>query len=299
MFRKVRYTHLKGNSDYYPFGARTALRRRQRRHVTLLRIVGAVLCLPVAALLLRQTVFHGGQPTLPEVPQTTAAEDSPGPVPVNVRAATAEQHREDGLVHLTPSVPESAPQILPQYQDLYAQNSDLVGWLRVDSIGISYPVLQTPGDNEYYLRRGFDKLYSLSGSLFLDEQCRLESPTTANWLIYGHNMIDGSMFGRLSQFEDQTFCVEHPTFSFDTLYEEMEWQIIAVLKTEVGADEMPYYTFFDAANAEDWHKRYDAMMERALFDTGVSAEYGDQLLTLSTCGSLSTDRLAIVAKRIQ
>ena len=81
----------------------------------------------------------------------------------------------------------------------------------------------------------------------------------------------------------------------------MEWQVVLVLQTELGADELPYYTFFDAASREEWQARYDAMAALALYDTGVTAEYGDQLLTLSTCGEAdsSTDsRFAVVAKRI-
>ena len=48
MPKKGRYAHLKGSSAYYPFGARTKLRRRQRRHVVLLRVVGLALLVPAA-----------------------------------------------------------------------------------------------------------------------------------------------------------------------------------------------------------------------------------------------------------
>ena len=77
--------------------------------------------------------------------------------------------------------------------------------------------MQTPGDNEYYLRRGFDRFYAVGGTLFLDERCSVSTDApTANWLIYGHNMHDGSMFGQLVRYRDEDFYKAHPTFTFDT-----------------------------------------------------------------------------------
>ena len=301
MSRKSRYAHLQGSSALYPFGARARLRRRQRRHVVLLRVAGLALFVPVAALALRQTVFRGGQPQRPDdlsVQPATSAESretaSGGAVRVSIHPATAGSEPAGA----GQTAEASVRAVLPEYQQLYSQNPDMVGWLSVPAAGIDYQVMQTPGDNEYYLRRGFDRLYSLSGSLFLDEQCSLYDPATDNWIIYGHNMFDGTMFGALGQFTDVNFYQQHPTFSFDTLYEEMEFQIVMVLHTTVGEDVLPYYTFFDVDSAEEWQQRYDAMLERRLFDSGVDAEYGDQLLTLSTCGADPDDRIAVVAKRI-
>lgn len=298
MPKKGRYAHLKGSSAYYPFGARTSLRKKQRMRVVLLRLLGLALIVPVALFLIRQIFFNGGQPKPPIGVTATPETASSGPVSVTVQPATVNAPQN---VQTPESTAETENAILPKYQDLYAQNSDLVGWLTIDAIGVDYPVMQTPGDNEYYLRRGFDKLYSLAGSLFLDENCRITSPSTANWLIYGHNMSDGSMFGQLDKYAEESFYREHPTFEFDTLYEEMQWQIVAVIRTQVGSDDLPYYTFFDASSERDWQAKYQAVMDLALYDTGVTAQYGDQLLTLSTCGTTSstTDkRLAVIAKRI-
>ena len=115
-------------------------------------------------------------------------------------------------------------------------------------------------------------------------------------------MADGSMLGELDRYEDPDFYTAHPTFTFDTLTEPGTWQVVAVLRTELGADALPYYTFFDADGRADWQQRVDAMLELALYDTGVVPEYGQQLLTLSTCGtsSIYTDeRLAVLAVRVE
>ena len=142
----------------------------------------------------------------------------------------------------------------------------------------------------------------MGGTLFLDERCSLSPDAPAdNWLIYGHNMRDGSMFGQLVYYRDEDFYKAHPTFTFDTLYEHATWQVVAALDTALGADEQPYYTFFDAANKLDWQHRVEAITALALYDTGVTPEYGTQLLTLSTCGDTRPDtdtRFAILAMRV-
>ena len=135
----------------------------------------------------------------------------------------------------------------------------------------------------------------------MDEHCSIDpAAPTANWLIYGHNMADGSMFGQLTRYRSAEFYQAHPTFRFDTIYETATWQVVAALDTTLGADELPYYTFFDADTKLDWEHRVDAITALALYDTGVTPEYGRQLLVLSTCGTTSPaarTRFALLAVR--
>lgn len=308
-----RYRKLRGDTAYYPFAARTGLRARQRRHVRVLRGAGLAALALAAVLLVRQTVFHGGQPDAPAaVPTAPPVTALPAPTHVTVqplaatRDALADTQRADASAHTTPetaAVPAAAAgEILPRYRALYEKNPDLIGWLRIDGTDIDLPVVQTPGDNEYYLRRGFDRFYAVGGTLFLDERCSVSADApTANWLIYGHNMHDGSMFGQLVRYRDEDFYKAHPTFTFDTLYKGGTWQVVAAVDTALGADALPYYTFFDADTKLDWQHRVRAITEKALYDTGVMPEYGAQLLTLSTCGDPRPDtdaRFALLAVRI-
>ena len=268
-----RFPRLRGDSRLYPFAARTALRRRQKHRAWALRICGAaVLCL-AAGLILRDTVFRGGQPEAPVTTAESTEQPSPTPIAITPRAATVDvlaAESADSDVHSSPAPHPSpdaaqAADILPQYQELYAQNPDLAGWLCINGTNINYPVVQA--DNSYYLRRGFDRLYSTAGTLFLDERCRLATPNaagTANALIYGHNTASGSMFSQLLNYADKAFYTAHPTFQFDTLYEEGTWQVAAVLRTELGADALPYYSFFDASTQEEWQQRVDAILELSL-----------------------------------
>lgn len=309
-----RYRRLQGSSAYYPFAARTGLRARQRRQARWLRVAGGAALALAAVLLLRQTVFRGGQPPAPPaLPTATRAAATGENARVSIlpiaatRDALARTGQADAAAHTTPETaatpaPQTAAQVLPRYRELYEQNPDLIGWLCIDGTRIDLPVVQTPGDNEYYLRRGFDRLYATGGTLFLDEQCSVDPHApTANWLIYGHNMADGSMFGDLTRYRDPDFYTRHPTFTFDTLFETGTWQVVAALDTTLGADELPYYTFFDADTKVEWKKRVEAIQALALYDTGVEPEYGDQLLTLSTCGDTRPDtesRFALLAVRV-
>lgn len=165
-----RYRKLRGDTAYYPFAARTGLRARQRRHARLLRVLGTAALVLAAVLLVRQTVFRGGQPNAP-APIAAAQTTAPGQAHVTVapvaatRDALADTREADAAAHTTPES-AAAPTvestaILPQYRALYEENPDLVGWLRIDGTDIDLPVVQTPGDNEYYLRRGFDRFYAI------------------------------------------------------------------------------------------------------------------------------------------
>lgn len=311
------FSHLKGSSAYYPFYARTALRRRQRIQSHILRSVGIAAVLFSVVVGVRQFVFRGGQPRAPVAtvgsvsPAITAVPTTaPTPLRLEPRAATvdalAQTEQSDLAAHQSPA-PQPTPAdgtlatILPQYQDLYEKNSDFVGWLRMEGTNIDYPVVQIPNDNSYYLRRGFDRFYSPTGTLFLDGRCTMGESSSTNWLIYGHNVMDGSMFGTLTAYEDETFYREHPTFTFDTLTETGTWQVFAALHTRLGADALPYYAFFDASNRAEWQEWVNAICELSLYDTGVSPQYGDQLLTLSTCGAARSgtdERFAVLAVRV-
>lgn len=123
-----------------------------------------------------------------------------------------------------------------------------------------------------------------------------------NVIIYGHYMKNGSMFCDLEKFKNQDFWQEHKTFFFNTVTDRYEYEIISVFKTFVYSDSpesFKYYHFVNAQTPEDFSAFIDRCKELSLYETGVSAEYGDKLITLSTCEySRTNGRLVVVAKRI-
>lgn len=196
---------------------------------------------------------------------------------------------------------ESEPVMLPEYAELYRQNSDLVGWIRIEDTNINYPVVQSKDKPNFYLKHGFDKEYADCGCPYVQENCDVQKPSD-NLVIYGHHMKSGSMFSDLEKFKKKDFWEEHKTFSFNTLYEKQTYEVIAVFKTVVytgSANEFKYFQFSDAQTPEQFDEYIAKCKEKALYDTGVSAEYGDKLITLSTCEYSNTNgRLVLVAKII-
>ena len=196
---------------------------------------------------------------------------------------------------------EAAPAgtgILPQYEALWEQNHDLAGWLSIEGTEIDYPVMHTPEDEEYYLRRGFDGGDSVSGSLFLAADC---AEGCGNYVIYGHNMRDGSMFAGLLDYAGQEFWERHRTICFDTLEETGEYEVLAAFYASAAPGEegnFPYYEYTDLRDTGAFAEYLRQVRDAALYDTGVCAEYGDQLLTLSTCSYHTTDgRFVVVARQ--
>lgn len=192
----------------------------------------------------------------------------------------------------------SEPEMLSKYAALYQENEDLVGWLSIEGTGIDYPVLQCE-DDEYYLHHDFYGEDSKYGCLYVREQADLDGGT--NFIIYGHNMRDGAMFGDLDLYLKESFFQEHPTISFDTLYEERVYEIVAVFRSQVyhaGDEVFKYYLFYEADTREEFEDFYRNIKALSIYDTGVEAEFGDTFLTCSTCAYHVEDgRFVVVAKR--
>ena len=220
---------------------------------------------------------------------------APTPVPSSVEDATGEDGKD------TPASYEPAQELTAydKYAAVYEQNSDFIGWISIEDTKINYPVMQTPGNKDFYLKHAFDKSYSEYGVPYMQENCKLG--LSDNCVIYGHHMQDGSMFADLCKYESEDFYKEHKTIHFDTLAGFGEYEIVCVFKTAAySADGFKYYHFVDAADAAEFNSFLSTCQSLALYDTGVSAEYGDKLITLSTCEySRSNGRMVIVAKLVQ
>ena len=196
---------------------------------------------------------------------------------------------------------------------LYKKNSDLVGWVTVKGTKIDYPVMQTKGegeDPEFYLHRDFDKEYSESGTPFMDAASDIYLPT-CNWLIYGHHMKSGIMFHDLVKYEDRAFYEKHPTFQLDTVRVSEDgsivtdsgtYQVIAACYSRIysdNADVFKYYEYPGITTEEEFNSYVNGVLSLSVYDTGLTAQYGDQLVTLSTCAYQTDDgRFFVVGKRI-
>ena len=191
-------------------------------------------------------------------------------------------------------------ELLPEFQELFLMNPDLVGWVSIEGTKLNYPVVQSGTDNvDFYLNRDFYGNRSGHGCIYAREQCDVLEPSD-NITLYGHRMNDGSMFACLANYRKQVYWEEHPYIRFDSLQDRGTYQIITVFKTRATlGDGFPYHLFVDADDAEEFDEFLDRAQALSLYDTGLDAQYGDKLITLSTCDyTYSNGRLVIVAKRI-
>lgn len=205
------------------------------------------------------------------------------------------------VIHYTAEEGQSTPPpVLDEYKNLLNKNKRLIGWVKIDDTNIDYPVMQTT-DNEYYLDHNLNQEYDKNGSIFMDKDCDVLKPST-NLILYGHHMKSGQMFGGLSLYSDQSYYEKHPCIQFDTIYEKGLYEIMYVFRSRVYSEDeivFKYYQFIDAQSEQEFDSYMNDMKGMSLYDTGVTAQYGDRLLTLSTCDYQEKNgRFVVVAKKV-
>ncbi len=188
---------------------------------------------------------------------------------------------------------------LVKYVQLSEMNPEFFGWINIEGLGVDYPVMYSPSRTEYYLNRDFYGNYSDSGIPFIDERC----PADGNYyLLYGHLMKNKTVFGRLLEYDDINTWRANPVIRFDTLNEERKYAVMACFYSQIYYDNTPafrYYDFYDLTDENVFNFFVEQSKANAIYETGINAEYGDELLVLSTCSHHVTDgRFAVVAKRI-
>ena len=214
--------------------------------------------------------------------------------------------------------------ILPELQPIYELNSELVGYLDFpyEGLNMQFPVMQRMSDSDYYLNHDFYGKESIAGCPYVPTTCDVFEPSD-NVVIYGHNLRTGGMFNKLTYYREKSYWENHQTFYFDTLYERHTYQIFAVFKTAAAQYDKngnpwgyPYHRKNNFDDAESFDK-FIADIKGAAFngggyqgwtfyDTGITPQFGDKLLCLTTCeytmrnpnGSLD-GRLVVMAVRIK
>ena len=180
---------------------------------------------------------------------------------------------------------------------LHAKNHDLVAWIQIPDV-LDLPVVYR--DNDYYLTRDFGKQKNASGTIFLDVNHPFKEKTQ-NLLLHGHNMKDGTMFGRLAQYlYDDTYLRNHPIIYFDTLWNKEQYVIFAVLDVSLKPSDPRFFNYFthDTFSSDAEFSMYIRQLQlRSEYAIPIDVQPDDALLTLSTC--LDDDRLVIVCRRLR
>lgn len=196
---------------------------------------------------------------------------------------------------------EENQELLDVYNVMKQSNPDFAGYLHIEGTELAYPVMYSPKDPEKYLNKDINGLECDGGLPFIDTRCSL-NPDSDNVLIYGHNMKDGSMFSSLISYQDKSYYWTHPVIRFDKPGELREYRVMSVFYDRVYfADEkdvFKFYDFIDASDKDEFDKAVNSIIKKSVYNTNVTAEYGDKLITLVTCAyHTNNGRFVVVAVR--
>ena len=215
-----------------------------------------------------------------------------------------EKKQQDEFIEIQNIVHEPSEENQEEAEDkidlynLYSMNNDVVAWIKVDDTNINYPIMQ---NGEYYLRRNIYKEYSSYGTPFLADYCNIN--TSDNLIIYGHHIKSGMMFADLDKYKNYDYYLNHKNIKLYKLQGtetiEEEYKVIFCFKTTVNKGGFKYYNFYNATSEADYNLFVEQCRELSFYDTEEAVNFGDKLITLSTCEySLNNGRMVVVAKKI-
>lgn len=228
-------------------------------------------------------MYEGANAATPNpTPSPSAAVSTPVPV----------ETQELGLLSAYQYIGDA---LLPEAEELYSKNHDLVAWIHIPGV-VNLPVVYR--DNTYYMDRDFYGYPNNSGTLFLDKAHPLREDTQY-LVVHGHAMHDGSMFGYLTHYRRQAYALEHPTVYFNTLYRREEYEVVCTLRVPTDVNEDGYVPYIGPRKFQDEEHFYaftDEFFENALYwKSEAELMPSDALLALSTC--FEDDRIVVVCRR--
>lgn len=215
-----------------------------------------------------------------------------------VTESLQDKEQMDKFESIAQAVEDSEQYTDNKYADLFSQNNDFIGWIKIDDTVIDYPVMQSRDNPDFYLTHNFNKEYSRFGVPYIQANCSLSSD---NIIIYGHNMKNKSMFNELTKYSGKDFYNSHKFIQFDTLSEQRTYEVVCAFKTVAyTSNGFDYYNFVNANTKDDFSAYIEKCKALSFYDTGVTTEYSDKLITLSTCEySQNNGRFVVVAKLIE
>lgn len=177
------------------------------------------------------------------------------------------------------------------FRKLKEINDETVAWLKVAGTDVEYPIVQAK-DNNYYLRRNFNKEYNLAGWIFADYKNKLDG-TDKNIVIYGHNRRDDSMFGTLRNILNEDWYKNSDNYIIDFITEKetLKYEVFSVYQIESE----DYYIKTHFANGE-FSEFIEVLKNRSIKDFNVEISSEDSILTLSTCANNNEERIVLHAK---
>lgn len=184
---------------------------------------------------------------------------------------------------------------LSSFSDFYSINNDFIGWIQIPGTKVNYPVVQNQDNPDDYIKKDFYGKKSSHGSIYVASQYDLSG--LRNIVLFGHHMKDGTMFASINKYQDMSYYKEHPIIYFDTVLGAHDYEIIGAFR--FNADETEQLEeLLSSDTKEKFNDFISYIKEHSYYETGITAEYGDMLLTLMTCEyTYDNGRFFVVAKR--
>ena len=200
-----------------------------------------------------------------------------------------------------PYYPEKKPdnpklEIPERFRSLRKKSNYIIGWISFDQVDEA--VAQK--DNTFFLNHDALGKRNSNGAIFLDEDVRLITrPYTL--FLYGHNMKNGNMFGRLKKYKENTYFYQHRIITFDTMYEEGQYAVFAVMEMNTVPGTGLWYDLWslNTDSSTDREKAIRTMESRSAIRSMLDVQADDQLLLLITCLDGETERLVVAARRLR
>ena len=205
--------------------------------------------------------------------------------------------------------PHVNPTILSEMKPIYDLNKDTVGWIEIPEPGrdtpvLSYPVMQTKQDPDYYIDKNFYKKDDDHGTIYANAISDVFTPSDVITL-YGHHMADGTMFKPIYYYTTESYFNNHPYVYFDSLYTRRTYQVVLLFRTNGEPHSyypfFPFHTYSNFRNEKEFNDFMSSIRKLKLHESNVEVNYGDKLLCLVTCDYMPypNGRLVLVCKQIQ
>jgi SrtB family sortase len=177
--------------------------------------------------------------------------------------------------------------------ELKAEYPEVVGWIYFENENISYPIMYS-GDNDKYLRTTYTGEKAKAGAIFIDGESTPDF-TDPHSLIYGHNMRDLSMFGRLRYYlTNPDYYQDHQYFQISTEDKVYRYQIFAY--EEVADNHDVFWVF--GKEPKGYYKMLKEIEQGSYCNSGITTNESDHVITLATCTNKDEERLLVSAVRM-
>lgn len=182
-----------------------------------------------------------------------------------------------------------------EFSGLNDRNTDIYAWITVPGTLVDYPVLQSPTNDNFYLDHDLDGNYAFAGSIY-SQKCNMRTFQDRVTVLYGHNMLDGSMFATLHRYEDPEFFNSNSSFSIYTDDKQLDYSVVSAFEY----DDRHIMNSFNFSDDEAYEAFIDDVVNPRSVSKNVRKDVkvttDDKLVVLSTCLDYGEGRYLVVGK---